>query len=67
MMIPFQERLTCTVDEATQAIGLGRSKVYELIRSRALETTTVGKRRLIYVSSLMGLLRRNSAQCQGVE
>jgi hypothetical protein len=29
--IPFVERLTCTIAEACEATGLGRTKLYELI------------------------------------
>ena len=53
--IPFAERLTCTVPEACQVSGLGRTKLYELIGNGRLETRTIGRRRLILVRSLTGL------------
>jgi hypothetical protein len=28
--IPFRERIFCTINEAAQATGSGRSKIYEL-------------------------------------
>ncbi len=40
--IPFAQRLTCTIDEACEATGLGRTKLYELIGDGHLVTTTVG-------------------------
>lgn len=55
-VVPFGERLSCTVDEACLATGLGRTKLYELIRSGQLITTTIGRRRLVMVRSLLALL-----------
>lgn len=54
--IPFAQRLTCTVGEACNATGLGRTKLYELIGAGCLDTTKVGRRRLISVHSLRALL-----------
>jgi len=54
--IPFGQRLTCTIDEACQATGLGRTKLYELIGAGYLKTTTIGRRRLVLVRSLGTLL-----------
>lgn len=57
--IPFVERFTCTIDEACEAAGLGRTKLYELIGAGHLVTTTVGRRRLVAVRSLLSLLEAN--------
>jgi excisionase family DNA binding protein len=54
--IPFAQRLACTVAEACEATGLGRTKLYELIDQGQLDTTTVGRRRLVMVPSLLTLL-----------
>lgn len=53
---PFAGRLTCSVAEACKASGLGRTKIYTLIAEGCLESTTVGRRRLILVASLQRLL-----------
>ncbi|MBS0278442.1 MAG: helix-turn-helix domain-containing protein [Proteobacteria bacterium] len=55
--IPFRQRLSCTVGEACDATGLGRSKIYLLMQEGVLASTTVGRRRLILVESLLALLR----------
>jgi excisionase family DNA binding protein len=55
--IPFLERVTCTVAEACEATGLGRTKLYALLAEGCLESTTVGRRRLIDVRSLKQLLK----------
>lgn len=59
--IPFAQRLTCTIDEACEATGLGRTKLYELIGAGRLATTTVGRRRLVIIRSLQALIDVNSS------
>jgi excisionase family DNA binding protein len=59
--IPFAERVTCTVAEACDATGLGRTKIYDLIKAGALKTITIGRRRLVLVDSLLRLLGATSA------
>lgn len=55
--IPFAQRLSCTIDEACEVTGLGRTKIYELIGDGHLATATIGRRRLVLVRSLLSLLR----------
>ncbi|WP_410001830.1 helix-turn-helix domain-containing protein [Tardiphaga sp. 709] len=55
--IAFSQRVTCTIDEACEATGLERTKLYELIGAGHLATTTVGRRRLVAVQSLLSLLK----------
>jgi excisionase family DNA binding protein len=59
------ERLTCTIAEACEATGLGRTKLYELIGAGSLATTTVGRRRLVLVRSLRTLLEADTSQAKG--
>jgi excisionase family DNA binding protein len=59
--IPFSQRLACTVAEACEATGLGRTKLYELIGEGQLDTTTIGRRRLVMVRSLVTLLAPEDA------
>ena len=54
--VPFAQRFTCTINEACEVTGLGRTKLYELIGDGHLATTTVGRRRLVVVRSLLSLL-----------
>lgn len=54
--LPFAQRLTCTVAEACEVTGLGRTKIYELIGDGRIITTTVGRRRLVIVQSLLALV-----------
>lgn len=54
--LPFAQRLTCTVAEACEVTGLGRTKLYELIGDGRVTTTTVGRRRLVIVQSLLALV-----------
>jgi hypothetical protein len=54
--IPFAQRLSCTIDQACQATGIGRTKLYEEMSAGRVRTTNVGKRRLVLVPSLCQLL-----------
>jgi excisionase family DNA binding protein len=53
---PFAERVICTIAEACDASGLGRTKIYDLIKAGDLKTITIGRRRLVLVNSLLNLL-----------
>src|SRR5690242_9935203 len=59
--VPFAQKLTCTINEACEMTGLGRTKLYELIGGGHLATTTVGRRRLVVVRSLLSLLESNTS------
>ena len=59
--IPFAQRFTCTINEACEVTGLGRTKLYELIGDGHLATTTVGRRRLVVVRSLLSLLKAKTS------
>lgn len=60
-IIPFSQRLCCTIDEACEATSLGRTKLYELIGAGHLATTTVGRRRLVIVRGLLSFLEANKS------
>jgi excisionase family DNA binding protein len=55
-MVPFSERVTCTIAEACAATGLGRTKLYEALADGRLVSTKVDNRRLIVVASLIKML-----------
>ena len=60
--IPFQQRLSCTVNEACNASGLGRTKLYSLIKDGQIKTVHVGKRQLVLVRSLRAFIDPTSVQ-----
>jgi len=49
------ESLLTSIPNAAKALGLGRSKLYELIAEGRLETVTIGRRRLVRVDSVRAL------------
>lgn len=49
-------KLAFTVAEACRSIGIGRSKLYELIQQGRVETRKIGKRTLIPAASLHALI-----------
>lgn len=60
--MPFAQRITCTIDDACEVTGLGRTKLYELIGAGRIVTTTIGRRRLVAVHSLLALLDTNTSK-----
>jgi len=60
--IPFAQRLSCTIAEACEVTGLGRTKLYELIGDGHLATATVGRRRLVLVRSILSLIESHSSE-----
>ena len=54
--IAFRDRLSCTVGEAVEASGLSRRTINRLIADQRLASTTVGKRRLVRMGSLVALI-----------
>jgi hypothetical protein len=60
--IPFRERVSCTIPEACNATGLGRSKLYEEIQLKRVRTVKIGKRTLVVVASLVSLIEDDGAK-----
>lgn len=52
------EPVLCSVRDAAVALGIGRTKTYELIFNGQLETVTIGSRRLVRVDSIKALIQR---------
>ena len=50
------EPLTTTINGAMAATGLGRTKIYEMVRNQRIDTVKVGRRTLVKVDSLRRLL-----------
>lgn len=48
--------VTVTVEGAKQALGLGRTKIYELIGDQKLQTVKVGRRTLVKTESIRALV-----------
>jgi excisionase family DNA binding protein len=51
--IPFRERISCTVAEACDATGIGRTKLYELIRLKQVSAKKIGRRTVILIPTLL--------------
>jgi excisionase family DNA binding protein len=52
--------LLISVQEAAQTLSVGRTSIYQLIKSGELETMKLGRRRLITIQSLR---RLTEGQC----
>jgi excisionase family DNA binding protein len=54
----LNERLAWRIDDFCRAIGLGRTKVYAMIKDGSLHTVVVGGRRLVPRESAEALLKQ---------
>jgi excisionase family DNA binding protein len=53
MNLPIPDRAhLLTIDEACRALGIGRTKTYELVMSGTLASVKIGSRRLIAVTTI---------------
>ena len=50
------EILTCTATDAARALGIGRTKLYELINDGKLKTVKIGRRTLVKADSIRMLV-----------
>ena len=55
------ERLTLSVTEAAQRIGIGRTLMYELIAAGQIETVHIGRAHRVRVEELVAFLDRQTA------
>jgi excisionase family DNA binding protein len=52
------EPLTLTIGDTKKAIGLGRTKIYDLISQGKLETVKIGSRTLVKTASIRALVEQ---------
>jgi excisionase family DNA binding protein len=56
------EKLLLSPEEAAKALGVGRSRVYDLIRTRELHSVRIGKSRRVPVSAVRAYVERLTEQ-----
>jgi len=49
-------KITCSVKEATELTGIGKTTLYALLAEGKITSTRIGAKRLIHVDSLRRLL-----------
>ena len=52
----MQGRVLISISEASAALGIGRTKLYQLLASGQLTSLQIGTRRLVKVESIQALL-----------
>ena len=50
--------ITCTIPEFRRLSGISRSRIYELLDARELESIYIGARRLIVIDSYRRMIER---------
>jgi excisionase family DNA binding protein len=56
------EKLLLSPEEAAEALGVGRSRVYDLMRTRQLLSVRIGKSRRVPVAAVHAYVERLSEQ-----
>ena len=54
--IPFRQRFSVTILEACEGTGVGRTKLFELIKTGRIRTKKVGARTVVLVDSLIAAI-----------
>jgi len=57
----ISQALSYTVADACAVTGISRSKLYELIGAGEIDTTTIGRRRLVKAASLRSFIEGEAA------
>jgi excisionase family DNA binding protein len=60
-------RLTCSIDEASQLLGVGRSTAYAAARDGSLPVLRISKRLLVSVPRLLTMLGAQASDSPGKE
>lgn len=55
------EPVSVTIDDACKALGIKRTKIYELINAGHLRTLKIGRRTLVKTESIRDLATREAA------
>lgn len=50
------EIITCPIIDTARALGVGRTKIYELINEGKLKTVKIGRRTLVKTASIRALV-----------
>jgi excisionase family DNA binding protein len=53
--LPFREQIFCSINQACQATGSSRSKIYEWIKAGRIRTIRIDDRTKVVVASLLEL------------
>jgi excisionase family DNA binding protein len=61
-LIAFRDRVSCTVEEACWATGLGRTTLYKLIKEGRIAARKIGRRTVILVPTLLAEIESSYAE-----
>lgn len=50
--------ILCSVNEAAQMLGIGRTKIYDMLSKGDLTLMQIGTRRLVKIDSIKALIER---------
>lgn len=53
-----EEPILCSIRDAAHALGVGRTKIYDMLAKRQLASIQIGTRRLVKKDSIRALIER---------
>jgi excisionase family DNA binding protein len=53
---PSRQRLTCSIGEAAELLGIGRASAYEAARAGQIPILVIGRRRVVPLAALHRML-----------
>lgn len=54
----FMTSMLCSVNEAAHMLGIGRTKIYDMLSKGDLASMQIGTRRLVKIDSIKALIER---------
>lgn len=57
----MNDHYLCSVSEAAKMLGLGRTKIYDMLAKGQISSMRIGSRRLVKVESIKALIERGDA------
>lgn len=57
----MNDQILCSVIEASKMLGLGRTKIYDMLAKGQIQSMRIGSRRLVKMESIKALIERGDA------
>lgn len=57
----MNDQILCSVIEASKMLGVGRTKIYDMLAKGQIQSMRIGSRRLVKMESIKALTERGDA------
>lgn len=59
--LPLEQRLTVSINEAADTLGVGRNTIYKMLKERKLRSVSLGSRNMVTTDSIRTLVSAEAA------